>query len=103
MSQADIADLQAVGRDAQAARREFILKDDQHAVWDYIRTLKNSRVDFVLDNAGFEVCPASKYRILFRATHLFAYLAFHRLRFCRLPSNLYALRIEGRIPVSMFQ
>ena len=59
MSQADIADLQAVGRDAQAARREFILKDDQHAVWDYIRTLKNSRVDFVLDNAGFEVCPAS--------------------------------------------
>lgn len=51
----DIASLQTVGRDAQAARKHFILKDDQHKVWEYIRTLKDGRVDFVLDNAGFEV------------------------------------------------
>lgn len=55
MTHADMTDLQAVGRDAQAARREFILKDDQHAAWNYINTLENGRVDFVLDNAGFEV------------------------------------------------
>lgn len=58
MTHADIADLQSVGREAQAARLEFILKDDQHAVWNYINTLENGRVDFVLDNAGFEVSHA---------------------------------------------
>ncbi|EIM84187.1 DUF89 domain-containing protein [Stereum hirsutum FP-91666 SS1] len=56
MSHSDIQDLQTVGKDAQAARKEFILKDDQERVWDHIKTLSpDSRVDFVLDNAGFEL------------------------------------------------
>lgn len=51
MSHSDIQDLQTVGKDAQAARKEFILKDDQERVWDHIKTLSpDSRVDFVLDN-----------------------------------------------------
>ncbi|KAI0049733.1 DUF89 domain-containing protein [Auriscalpium vulgare] len=55
MSPEDIRHLQTVGKDAQQARREFILKDDQTAVWDHIKSLKDARVDFVLDNAGFEL------------------------------------------------
>ncbi|KAA1475715.1 DUF89 domain-containing protein [Dentipellis sp. KUC8613] len=55
MSHEDIQHLQTVGREAQEARKEFILKDDQKAAWEYIKTLRNGRVDFVLDNAGFEV------------------------------------------------
>lgn len=50
MSHADIQNLQSVGKEAQAARKEFILKDDQEAVWEYIKTLRDGRVDFVLDN-----------------------------------------------------
>ncbi|EKM52419.1 uncharacterized protein PHACADRAFT_260786 [Phanerochaete carnosa HHB-10118-sp] len=57
MSHDDIATLQTVGKDAQAARREFILKDDQDKVIKYLEDLKgkDARVDFVLDNAGFEL------------------------------------------------
>lgn len=52
LSHDDIATLQTVGKDAQAARREFILKDDQDQVIKYLENLggSESRVDFVLDN-----------------------------------------------------
>lgn len=46
----DIAHLQTVGKDAQEARKEFILRDDQKDVWAHLRGLKDQRVDFVLDN-----------------------------------------------------
>ncbi|KAI0351611.1 DUF89 domain-containing protein [Trametes cingulata] len=58
MSHEDIQRLQTVGRDAQAARAEYILRDDQEKVWDHLTSLAgktDSRVDFVLDNAGFEL------------------------------------------------
>ncbi|EPQ55777.1 DUF89-domain-containing protein [Gloeophyllum trabeum ATCC 11539] len=57
LSHADIQKLQSVGRDAQAARREFILRDDGDKAWEAIREGKGGegRVDFVLDNAGFEL------------------------------------------------
>lgn len=50
LSQADIQHLQSVGKDAQAARQQFILRDDEEPVWKHIQTLKDGRVDFVLDN-----------------------------------------------------
>ncbi|KAI8972554.1 DUF89 domain-containing protein [Trametes punicea] len=58
MSHEDIQRLQSVGRDAQAARAKYILHDDQEKVWQHLVSLagkKDSRVDFVLDNAGFEL------------------------------------------------
>ncbi|RDX41169.1 DUF89 domain-containing protein [Lentinus brumalis] len=54
----DIQHLQSVGKDAQAARAEYILRDDQEKVWNHLMSLAgkaDSRVDFVLDNAGFEL------------------------------------------------
>ena len=58
MSQEDIANLQSVGKDAQAARKEYILKDDQEDVWHHLQSLqgKDARVDFVLDNG--ELIPS---------------------------------------------
>ena len=50
MTADDIQHLQTVGKDAQQARKEFILKDDQAAVWEHIKTLKDSCIHFVLDN-----------------------------------------------------
>ncbi|KAL0575469.1 Hairy/enhancer-of-split with YRPW motif protein 2 [Marasmius crinis-equi] len=55
MSLSDIEKLQTVEKEAQSARKEFILKDDQEQVWDHVKALKDGRVDFILDNAGFEV------------------------------------------------
>ncbi|OSX56693.1 hypothetical protein POSPLADRAFT_1076550 [Postia placenta MAD-698-R-SB12] len=55
LSHDDIQNLQSVGRDAQAARSEYILTDDQDKVWSHITGLKDGQVDFVLDNAGFEL------------------------------------------------
>jgi hypothetical protein len=53
MTPEDIEHLQAIGRDAQSARREFILKDDQSLAWEHISTLKDARIDFVLDNGEY--------------------------------------------------
>ncbi|KAF7304939.1 hypothetical protein MKEN_01208200 [Mycena kentingensis (nom. inval.)] len=55
LSSADIDHLQTVGKDAQNARKEFILRDDQDAVWKHISSIQQGRVDFVLDNSGFEL------------------------------------------------
>ncbi|KAJ7145852.1 DUF89-domain-containing protein [Mycena epipterygia] len=55
LSSSDIEHLQTVGKDAQAARAEFILRDDQEKVWTHVKSLTKGRVDFVLDNAGFEL------------------------------------------------
>lgn len=44
----DIKNLQSVGKDV--ARQAFILRDDQAAVWEHVKTLKDARIDFVLDN-----------------------------------------------------
>lgn len=53
ISHNDIKDLQAVGREAQLARQQFILRDDQDKVFAHIVNLKDARVDFVLDNGKF--------------------------------------------------
>jgi len=52
LSQDDICHLQSVGKDAQAARKQFILKDDQEAVWNHLQSLRGDRIDFVLDNCA---------------------------------------------------
>ncbi|KDR74116.1 hypothetical protein GALMADRAFT_71559, partial [Galerina marginata CBS 339.88] len=55
LSQSDIQHLQSVGKEAQTARQQFILKDDEEPVWKHIQSLKKGQVDFVLDNSGFEL------------------------------------------------
>ncbi|THU93833.1 DUF89 domain-containing protein [Dendrothele bispora CBS 962.96] len=55
MSLTDIERLQTVEKEAQTARQAFIMRDDQEAAWDQLRTSVDGRVDFVLDNSGFEL------------------------------------------------
>ncbi|KAG6370737.1 hypothetical protein JVT61DRAFT_11124 [Boletus reticuloceps] len=77
----DIEDLQTVlGKDAQLARQAFILKDDQEAVWEYIKTLGGSgkRCDFILDNAGFELFTDLVFAdFLVTYTPYFSKVVFH--------------------------
>ncbi|WRT65230.1 uncharacterized protein IL334_002173 [Kwoniella shivajii] len=56
----DLQKLQAVGSAAQAEQAKFILRNDLSKTWDHLKTVKNARVDFILDNAigftaGFEL------------------------------------------------
>lgn len=53
MSLVDIEKLQTVGKDMQAARKEFIMRDDQEKAWQHLSAVKDGRVDFVLDNGKF--------------------------------------------------
>ncbi|ODN74806.1 hypothetical protein L202_07121 [Cryptococcus amylolentus CBS 6039] len=51
----DLQKLQAVGSEAQAEQAKFILRNDMSKAWELLKTLKDGRVDIVLDNAGFEL------------------------------------------------
>jgi len=53
LTEEDIRNLQTVEKEAQEARSKFILKDDQAAVWNHVKGLKDATVDFVLDNCKF--------------------------------------------------
>lgn len=55
MTQEDIQRLQAIEKDLLAERRKFILVDDTEKLWEKLRSLQGGRIDFVLDNSGFEV------------------------------------------------
>jgi len=60
MTHADIQKLQTVSKSEQADRAQYILKDDGPLAWDLLNKSHQdksgaSRVDFILDNAGFEL------------------------------------------------
>ncbi|KAG8996499.1 hypothetical protein FRB90_012723 [Tulasnella sp. 427] len=50
LSTGDIEKLQTVGKEAQAASRKFILRDDIDDAWRHLKTLSDARLDIVLDN-----------------------------------------------------
>lgn len=83
LAPSDIEQFQNVGRDAQQARKEFILKDDQENLWEHIRSLEHqvgpvTRCDFVLDNAGFELFTDLVFAdFLVTHTPYFSKVVFH--------------------------
>jgi hypothetical protein len=56
LTAAEISELQS----AQDSRKEFILRDDADKVWTHLQTVKDGRVDWILDNAGYEVDISSE-------------------------------------------
>ncbi|KDQ10142.1 hypothetical protein BOTBODRAFT_137059 [Botryobasidium botryosum FD-172 SS1] len=55
MSEEDIKRLQSTGGEQLAATEKNILGNDMEQLWDLVKSLNGGRVDFVLDNAGFEL------------------------------------------------
>ncbi|PPQ64905.1 hypothetical protein CVT24_008245 [Panaeolus cyanescens] len=55
LSHDDIQKLQTVEKEARSARSKFILRDDEEPVWKHLEGQKDARIDFVLDNSGFEL------------------------------------------------
>jgi hypothetical protein len=59
MTEEQIKALQATGEDQLAATEQNILGNDMERVWEVVKAnrdkKKDRRIDFVLDNAGFEL------------------------------------------------
>jgi hypothetical protein len=55
MTEEDIKRLQSTGGDALAATEKNILGNNLEDLWEAVSTLEGGRIDFVLDNAGFEL------------------------------------------------
>ena len=58
MTEDDIKNLQSTGGEHFAATEKNILGNHMNALWDTVKSLRDKtggRVDFVLDNAGFEL------------------------------------------------
>ena len=55
MTEDDIKKLQSTGGDHLAATEKNILGNNLHDLADYVLQIRGGRVDFVLDNAGFEL------------------------------------------------
>lgn len=81
MTEDQIKSLQSTGGDQLAATEKNILGNDLNSLWEHVKTLRErtgGRVDFILDNAGFElycdcVYGAVEYlaRIYFSLTYIF--------------------------------
>lgn len=69
MTEEQIKSLQATGGDHLAASEKNILGNHLHQLWDGVKDLREKtggRIDFILDNAGFELycdCVYGSYDI----------------------------------------
>lgn len=118
MTHEDILKLQSVGKEAQEERKAYILHDDEKDVFAHLSSLRDARIDFVLDNGGayflyrlfrpnsnYLFCPFSWVRgaihhlpIHMKSTYS-KDLAIHRSRICRFPGNIHTVCLQSCIPV----
>lgn len=86
MSYQDLQALQATGAKEQEKRRRFILSDSFDDVWAHLRTRraqhlkedgKAGRIDFVLDNAGFELISDLAFAEWLLHNHFASEVVFH--------------------------
>jgi hypothetical protein len=52
----DLQKLQAVGAKAQQEQAKFILRNYLPSTWEHLKTLKNGRIDIILDNGRWFSC-----------------------------------------------
>jgi hypothetical protein len=81
MSEEDIKRLQSTGGEHLASTEANILGNDMHALWDVVAKMKNGRIDFVLDNAGFELYCDMVYADFLISSGICKEVRFHGKRF----------------------
>jgi len=132
MSYADIQklqSLQSIGKSQSSETGAFVLRNDLQAAWERVSSLKNARIDVVLDNGvlqdvqdsfftpqryadknSFPISGYSMYQAGFEvgSTNLVLSMSIgitqvssvvHRSRACRLPRHAYLFRFQSCIPV----
>jgi len=83
MSEEDIKRLQSTGGEHLAATEQNILGNDLGKVWEYVASdkfggkTKGGRMDFVLDNAGFELYCDCVYADFLIQSGLCSQIRFH--------------------------
>ncbi|KAG8936226.1 hypothetical protein FRC02_003926 [Tulasnella sp. 418] len=88
MTEEDIKKLQSTGGDHLAATIQNILGNDLPELWNVVKDLNNARVDFVLDNAGFELfCDCVYADFLIQSGHV-SKVHFHGKRFAWFVSDV---------------
>ena len=72
MTEEDIKKLQSTGGEHLSATEKNILGNDLDKITDKVASMKGGRIDFVLDNAGFELyCDVSRCkRVIVAVRHL---------------------------------
>ncbi|KAH9486240.1 Damage-control phosphatase [Psilocybe cubensis] len=84
MTEDQIKSLQSTGGDSLAATEKNILGNDMHRLWDRVRQLREKtggRIDFVLDNAGFELYCDCVYADFLIQSGLANQIRFHGKRY----------------------
>ncbi|GAA5824717.1 hypothetical protein JCM5353_004420 [Sporobolomyces roseus] len=94
MSEEDIKRLQSTGGEHLAATEQNILGNDLNKVWEYVASdkfggkTKGGRMDFVLDNAGFELYCDCVYADWLIQSGLCSQIRFHGKRFAWFVSDV---------------
>lgn len=71
MTEEDIKKLQSTGGEHLSATEKNILGNDLDKITDKVASMKGGRIDFVLDNAGFELyCDVSRWKRVIPVRHL---------------------------------
>ncbi|SPC64964.1 uncharacterized protein UHOD_07915 [Ustilago sp. UG-2017b] len=77
LSYSDLQALQTTGKEQRQARSKFILANDLGKAWKKISSLKDGRIDIVLDNAGFELITDMIFADWLLTTPHVAEVVFH--------------------------
>lgn len=88
MTEEDIKKLQSTGGEHLAATEKNILGNHLEGLWDIVKDFKSSRVDFVLDNAGFELYCDMVYADFLIQSGLVSTIHFHGKRFAWFVSDV---------------
>lgn len=87
-SEEDIKNLQSTGGEHLAATEKNILGNDMSKLWDLVGKMKDGRIDFVLDNAGFELYCDLVYADWLIQAGICREIRFHGKRFAWFVSDV---------------
>ena len=88
MSEEDIKKLQSTGGDHLADTEKNILGNNLPELWELVKKVKNGRLDFVLDNAGFELYCDLVYADWLIQAGIAREIRFHGKRFAWFVSDV---------------
>lgn len=88
MTEEDIKNLQSTGGEHLAETEKNILCNDLDKIWDHLSTVKGGRIDFVLDNAGFELYCDCVYADWLIQSGIANEIHFHGKRFAWFVSDV---------------
>ncbi|KAF8588114.1 DUF89-domain-containing protein [Ramaria rubella] len=88
MTEEQIKSLQSTGGDHLAATEKNILGNHLPELWETVKDMKGGRIDFVLDNAGFELYCDCVYADYLIQSGLASQVRFHGKRFAWFVSDV---------------